>query len=95
MQKSVPKPEIAPQDAPPLVQPSKGDTLSLYLSINPVVVSSVLVNVIVKVQVLVYYISKVLIKAEMNYLEIHKYLYALVISDRKFRPYFHDTKLRS
>lgn len=45
-----------------------------------------------KCYVPVYYASIVLIKTEINYLEIEKYLSALVVSARKFRLYFHDTK---
>lgn len=34
-------------------------------------------------------LSKVFIKVEMNYLEIEKYIYALVVSTRKLHSYFH------
>lgn len=54
----------------PLAKPTKADTLFLYLSINPIVVTSVLVKYVGKVQVHVYYVSKALSKVEMNYMEV-------------------------
>lgn len=60
-----------------------------YLSINPVVVRSSLVKGEAKVQVSIYYVSNVLLKVEINYLEIGKYLCTLVVSITKFCLYFH------
>lgn len=56
---------------PPLIKPAKGDasdTLVLYLSTSPVVVSSALVKEIAKRQLLV--LSKVLTNTKINYLEV-------------------------
>lgn len=78
---------------PPLTKPSKGDTVFLYLTTNPVVVSSLLVKVLSKGQVPIYYVCKVLTKAEINYLKVLKYLYALVISARKLGPSFHEYEI--
>lgn len=47
-------------------KPSKADTLSFYLSISLVVVSSVLVKAIAKGQIPVYYVSKVLALQRLN-----------------------------
>lgn len=41
-----------------------------------------------------YYVSKVLTKTKMNYIEVEKYLDALVSSDRKIHPYFHEKQLK-
>lgn len=93
MRKYVPRPEIEPKALLLLAKSSKGESLSFYLSINPIVVSSVLVNAIAKGQVPMYYVSKVLAKTEMNYMEVGKYLYTLVISARKLRIYFHEHEI--
>lgn len=41
----------------------------------------------------VYYVSNVLTMTEKNYMEVEKYLYALVISVRRLRPYFHENEI--
>jgi len=41
----------------------------------------------------VYYISHALPGAEMNYLLIEKFAYALVMASRKLRPYFEAHKI--
>ncbi|XP_052185223.1 uncharacterized protein LOC127796857 [Diospyros lotus] len=51
-------------------------------------VSSVLIREEDKVQTLVYYMSKRLVKVEIHYTPTEKLAYALVISARKLRPYF-------
>lgn len=48
------------------------NTIYLYLSINHMVGSSVLVKNEAKGHVLIYYVSKVFTKVEMKYVEIEK-----------------------
>lgn len=73
---------------PPLAKPVEGEALYLYLSVSGVAISSVLVKEENMIHVLVYFVSKVLNQVEMKYLEIEKYLYALIFSTRKLCPYF-------
>ncbi|KAL0458114.1 UNVERIFIED_CONTAM: hypothetical protein Slati_0438600 [Sesamum latifolium] len=73
---------------PLLVKPSPGDTLYLYLSVTPQVVSSVLVREEGGKQLPIYYVSKVLNGAEGRYTPIEKVALALVVTARRLRPYF-------
>lgn len=77
---------------PPQAKLAKGDTLPLYISINLVVLSYVLVKEMAKGQVPVY-VSKILTKYEMIYLEVEKYHYAMVVSVRKFLLYFYEHEI--
>ncbi|KAL0416349.1 UNVERIFIED_CONTAM: hypothetical protein Slati_3466800 [Sesamum latifolium] len=73
---------------PLLVKPSPGDTLYLYLSTTPQVVSLVLIREEEGRQFPIYYVSKVLNGAEGRYTPIEKMALALVITARRLRPYF-------
>ncbi|KAL0319679.1 UNVERIFIED_CONTAM: hypothetical protein Sradi_5229400 [Sesamum radiatum] len=73
---------------PLLVKPSPGDTLYLYLSVAPQVVSSVLIRKEEGKQLSIYYVSKVLNGAEERYTPIEKMALALVVSTRRLCPYF-------
>ncbi|KAL0400401.1 UNVERIFIED_CONTAM: Polyprotein P3 [Sesamum radiatum] len=73
---------------PLLVKPSPGDTLYLYLSVTPQVVSSVLVREEGGKQLPIYYVSKVLNGAEGRYTPIEKMALALVVTAKRLRPYF-------
>ncbi|KAL0282876.1 UNVERIFIED_CONTAM: hypothetical protein Sradi_7249300 [Sesamum radiatum] len=73
---------------PLLVKPSPGDTLYLYLSVTPQVVSSVLVREEGGKQLPIYYVSKVLNGTEGRYTPIEKVALALVVTARRLRPYF-------
>lgn len=66
-----------------------GDTLFLYMSDSHVIVSSILLKEKTKGKVLAYFVSKVFTLVELTYLEVEKYLYALVVLARNLRPYFH------
>ena len=55
---------------------------------SPTLVSSVHIKEEDKVQKSVYYVSKVLIEAEIRYLKIEKLAYALMIAKGKLRHYF-------
>lgn len=76
---------------PPLAKSAKNEAFSLYIDISPVA-NSVPVKNMAKGQIPVYYVSKVFTKAEMNYLEVDKYLCALVVS-AKIDPYFHEHEI--
>ncbi|KAL0394718.1 UNVERIFIED_CONTAM: hypothetical protein Slati_4438000 [Sesamum latifolium] len=73
---------------PLLVKPAQGDTLYLYLSATPQVVSSVLIREEEGKQLPIYYVSKVLNGAEGRYTPIEKMALALVVTARRLRPYF-------
>ena len=47
----------------------------------------------VKIQKPVYYVSKVLHGAELNYLVIEKFVLAMITASRKLRPYFQFHKI--
>ncbi|KAM1319373.1 hypothetical protein ACFX2H_004380 [Malus domestica] len=74
--------------APLLSKSEVGDTLIIYLSVSASVVSSVLIRNDGNVEQPVYYASKALQDAETQYSNIEKLALALVMSARKFRPYF-------
>ncbi|KAL0403733.1 UNVERIFIED_CONTAM: hypothetical protein Sradi_2014100 [Sesamum radiatum] len=73
---------------PLLVKPVLGDTLYLYISSTLQAVSSVLVREEEGNQMPIYYVSKVLNRAESRYPPIEKMALALVITAKKLRPYF-------
>ena len=74
---------------PALATPLPNDMLYLYLGISPAAVSAVLLKQEGGAQIPVYFVSKVLSPAEINYINIEKFFYALVYAARKLRPYFH------
>ena len=71
-----------------LTIPNMGEEFTLYLFMSPIVVSVVLFKEEDKVQRLVYYVSKVLLRVESRYLKIKKLTYTLIIAARKLRHYF-------
>ncbi|XP_025611902.1 uncharacterized protein [Arachis hypogaea] len=74
---------------PPVLQkPLQGEDLFLYLSVTDWAVSSALVTERNNVQHPVYFVSKTLQHAELNYPRIEKLARALVFSARRLRPYF-------
>ncbi|XP_074337354.1 uncharacterized protein LOC141674547 [Apium graveolens] len=80
-------------EAPLLAKPSPDDILYLYLAISGQAVSAVLVKEEQKLQKLVYYVSKVLHGAELNYSTTEKFTLALITASRKLRPYFQAHKI--
>ncbi|KAK8928297.1 hypothetical protein KSP39_PZI017417 [Platanthera zijinensis] len=80
--------------APLLQSPKEGEDLALYLGVRGEAVSSVLVREEGKKQLPVYYVSRILKKAELRYPILEKLAYALVISARKLRPYFQAHSIR-
>ncbi|KAK8918661.1 hypothetical protein KSP39_PZI021453 [Platanthera zijinensis] len=73
----------------PLFQgPKGGEDLFLYLGVGAEALSSVLVREEGKKQLPIYYVSRVLRKAELRYPILEKLAFALIISARRLRPYF-------
>lgn len=60
-----------------------------YVSVCEVATGAVLVREEESKQSPVYFVSKFFNATKLKYIEIEKYLYALVIIARKLRPYFH------
>jgi hypothetical protein len=65
-----------------------GDTLILYLTVADEAVSGVLIREEGKGQFTIYFVSKVLQGAELNYQRLEKVAFTLLIASRKLRPYF-------
>ncbi|KAK8923593.1 hypothetical protein KSP39_PZI019849 [Platanthera zijinensis] len=74
--------------APLLQGPKEGEDLFLYLGVGAEAVSSVLVREEGRKQLPIYYVSRVLRKAELRYPILEKLAFALIISARRLRPYF-------
>ncbi|XP_072058156.1 uncharacterized protein [Arachis hypogaea] len=73
---------------PILQKPLQGEDLFLYLSVIDWAISSALVTERNNVQHPVYFVSKTLQHAELNYPRIEKLALALIFSVRRLRPYF-------
>ncbi|XP_071687262.1 uncharacterized protein [Rutidosis leptorrhynchoides] len=73
---------------PSLTSPKIGETLYLYLATFKECISAVLVVERERVHVLIYFVSRVLHGAEVNYPELEKLTLALVHTARKLRRYF-------
>lgn len=73
---------------PKLVSLAEGAVLILYISVSQYSISGFLVTEIDKSQFPVYYISHVLCGSKVNYNEVVKVLFAIVMASRKLKPYF-------
>jgi hypothetical protein len=73
---------------PILTKPIAGDTLILYLTVADEAVSVVLIREEGKDQFPIYFVSKDLQGAELNYQRLEKVAFALLIASRKLHPYF-------
>jgi hypothetical protein len=73
---------------PVLTKPIMGDTLVLYLTVADEAVSVVLIREEAKDQFPIYFVSRALHGAEVNYQRLEKVAFALLIASRKLRPYF-------
>ncbi|XP_074346976.1 uncharacterized protein LOC141685789 [Apium graveolens] len=80
-------------EAPLLAKPSPDDILYLYLVVFEQAVSIILVKEEQKLQKPVYYMSKVLHGAELNYSTTEKFALALITASRKLRLYIHAHKI--
>ena len=76
------------QNPPLLAKPIAGEALYVYLAISEEAVSSVLVRVRGDEYLPVYYLSKALLPAEINYSQIEKFALSLISTARKLKPYF-------
>ncbi|XP_071740399.1 uncharacterized protein [Rutidosis leptorrhynchoides] len=73
---------------PTLTAPIDGETLYLYISVVNEAFGSVLVAERDKIQKPVYFVSKALTGSEINYAQIEKFVYALILTSRRLRRYF-------
>ena len=73
---------------PVLTRPSKGAHLLLYLAATDTSISSAIVEERSSEQHPVYFVSKVLHRAELRYQKVEKLALLIVISARRLRPYF-------
>ena len=60
----------------------------MYLSVLPTTVNAFLIKEEEKIQILVYCVSKVLLRAKGRYLKVEKLTYALIIVARNIHHYF-------
>jgi hypothetical protein len=75
--------------SPPVqTKPIAGDILIHYLAVEDEAVSAVLIREEGKDQFPIYFVSKALQGAELNYQRLEKVAFALLIASRKLRPYF-------
>ena len=68
---------------PPLVKPSEGESLYMYLAVSNSATSSVLVRDDNGIQRPIYYTSRALADAETRYSNLEKLALALVVSARR------------
>ena len=69
------------------------ETLYIYLVVSEGALGTVLVNNKAKIHKLVYYMSKVLHRADLNYSVIEKFALASITASRKLRPYLQAHKI--
>ena len=85
--------------SPVLTPPKKDEDMMLYIAATTTVVSTAIVvereeeGRIYKVQLPVYYISEVLSESKIQYPNVQKLLYALLITSCKLRHYFESHKI--
>ena len=73
----------------PLLSPSKpGEELSLYLAVSPMAINSALIREEDRIQLPIYYTSRVLRGVKGRYPLMEKLAFPLVTTARKLRPYF-------
>jgi hypothetical protein len=73
---------------PILTKPTMGDTLIIYLAVADEAVSVVLIREEAKAQLPIYFVSRALQGAKVNYQRLEKVAFALLIASRKLHPYF-------
>ncbi|XP_071741906.1 uncharacterized protein [Rutidosis leptorrhynchoides] len=75
-------------DLPVLTSPDKGETLYVYLAASKESISAVLITERAQSQLPIYFVSRMLQGAKVNYPELEKLTLALVHTARKLRRYF-------
>ena len=80
-------------EAPLLAKPKPGEVLYLYMVVSNTALGAVLVRKESKIQKSIYYVSKILHGAELNYSLIEKFTLALIMASRKLRPYIQAHKI--
>ena len=76
-------------ETPPILsRPGDGEDLLIYLAVSSHALSAALIREDKRIQHPVYYISKRLTGAEMNYSKLEKLAYCLLVASRKLRQYF-------
>ena len=73
-----------------LCRPERNSVLALYVSMSEQAVNSVLVWETWEEQKVVYFVSKVLHRAEIRYPMLEKALLVVVVTTRRLRHYFHN-----
>ena len=82
-----------------MTPPKDKEDMMLYITTTKNIVSTAIVvereepGHAYKVQRPVYYISEVLTESKVRYPHVQKLLYAVLISSRKLRHYFHEHKI--
>ena len=71
---------------PTLARPVTGETLYLFISTTQHTVSAALVREENKIQLPIYFVSKLVLDAETRYTMIENVVYAVVVEARKLRP---------
>jgi hypothetical protein len=85
--------------SPILTLPKKHEDMVLYIAATSTVVSAAIVvqreeeRHVYKVQRPIYYVSEVLTNSKIQYPQVQKLLYALLITSRKLRHYFEGHKI--
>ncbi|XP_015945018.1 uncharacterized protein LOC107470143 [Arachis duranensis] len=79
---------------PILTRPQEGEERILYLAVGSQAIVSALVREDESGQQPIYFISKALQGAELNYQKIEKFAYALILTSRRLRPYFQAHTIR-
>ena len=80
---------------PPLLsKPNTDEVLYLYLAVSDKAINAVLVKEGEKIQKHVYYVSKTLYEAELNYSAIEKLALGMITTSRKLRPYSQAHKIK-
>ena len=88
MRASLSTDQTVPGSTSPLKLIKEGIILSLYLAVSRTTVSFALMRAEGGAQLPIYYTSKALHCVEINYPRLKKLAYALLITSKKFRPYF-------
>jgi hypothetical protein len=73
---------------PVLAKLVPGDTLIIYLAVTAEAISAILIREVGKSKLSIYFVSRALQGAKVNYQRLEKVAYALLITSKKLHPYF-------